>query len=103
MAATRTGPEWLYLPLPANADADAALLKKVEQHCSKLPKEFAQLQKALDGVRALAAYEPAANRANELVWEQFENLVTDPDGKSRIALVQYAVAHLPSRAAARVL
>jgi RNA-directed DNA polymerase len=103
MAATRTGPEWLYLPLPANADADAALLKKVEQHCSKLPKAFAQLQKALDDVRALATYEPAANRANELLWEQFENLVTDPDGKSRIALVQYALVHLPTRAAARVL
>jgi RNA-directed DNA polymerase len=103
MAATRTGPEWLYLPLPANADADAALLKKVEQHCSKLPKEFTQLQTALDAVRALATYEPAANRANELVWEQYESLVAHADGKVRIALVRYAIAHLPARAAARVL
>jgi retron-type reverse transcriptase len=103
MAATRTGPDWLYRPLPANAAADDKLLEKVEQLCSKLPDAFTKLQEALDALKALASYEPAANRANELVWEKFEEFVSDPAGKSRAALVKYAVAHMPERAAARVL
>lgn len=103
MSSARTGPDWLYRPLPANADSDAKLLAKVEQHCSNLPKEFDKLQKALDAVRAFASYEPAANRANELVWERFEEFATDEDPRHRIAFVKYATAHLPERAAARVL
>src|SRR5262245_58222119 len=103
MASTQTAPEWLYLPLPANADADAALLKKIEQACSKLPENLTQLQKGLDGIRSLASYEPAANRANELVWASFEELVSNPAGKVRTAFVKYAVAHLPPRATARIL
>ncbi len=79
------------------------LMAKVEQHCSKLPNEFAKLQKALDAVRALASYDPAVNRANELVWEQFETLIADPDAKARIALIHYAIDHFPQRATARVL
>jgi RNA-directed DNA polymerase len=103
MSTTRTGPEWLYLPLPANAADDAALLNKVEQQCSKLPAGLAQLQTALDAARSFASYEPAANRANELVWAQFEALVCDPSGKNRVAFIKYAVAHFPPQAAARVL
>jgi retron-type reverse transcriptase len=89
--------------LPANAAEDKALHKQIEQHCTKLPESFKKLQDALDGVQSLATYEPAVNHANELVWEKFEELVTDPEGKHRIALVRYAVAHMPGRAAARVL
>jgi RNA-directed DNA polymerase len=103
MSATHTGPEWLYRPLPANADFDAAALAKVEQHAAALPAAFAKLHAVLDFVRAMASYEPCANRANELVWERFEALVADPDGHNRAALLRYAVAHLPERAAARVL
>src|SRR5262245_16692757 len=103
MSSPRTGPDWLYRPLPATADPDAKLLGKVEQLCSKLPDDFAKLQKALDDVRALASYEPTVNRANELVWERFEEFVTDSVGRHRVAIVKYAVAHLPERAAARVL
>ena len=51
MAATKTGPEWLYLPLPANAAEDAALAKQIEQHCNTLPDSFKQLQEAIDGVQ----------------------------------------------------
>src|SRR5215471_8832294 len=103
MTSSHTGPEWLYLPLPANADADAKLLATVEQLCSRLPDDFAKLQMALDDVRALASYDPAVNRANELVWERFEKLVASPEGAARIALVKYAVEHLPVRGLARVL
>jgi retron-type reverse transcriptase len=103
MSASRTGPEWLYLPLPANANADAALMAKVEKFCTSLPKDLTQLQKALDGVRALASYEPAVNRANELIWEQYETLVTNPEGKLRLVFIRYAIEHLPPRARARVL
>ncbi|MFO0822090.1 MAG: reverse transcriptase family protein [Gemmataceae bacterium] len=103
MPATHTGPEWLYLPLPANADHDEATLKKVELHCGKLPTDFSHLQLTLDRVKSLAAYEPCVNRANELVWEQFESLVTNHESRNRKLLISYAVAHLPPRATARVL
>lgn len=103
MSSTHAAPEWLYLPLPANADTNAELIAKVEQHCTKLPEEFAQLQRALDGVRALATYEPAVNRANELVWERFEALAAHENPKTRVALVRYALEHLPPRGTARVL
>lgn len=96
-------PEWLLLPLPANADPDADLLARVEQACSTLPDTFAELQRALDGVQSFASYEPAANRANELVWARLEELLAHPLGKSRIALVSYAAAHMPERAKARIL
>jgi len=94
---------WLLLPLPANAAHDAALLASVEEHGTKLPREFAKLQKALDRVRDLASYEPAVNRANSLVWEQFEALLSAPEGRDRIALVGYARNHMPVRALARAL
>ncbi len=103
MSSAHTGPDWLYLSLPANANHDRDLLAKVEQLSSKLPETFAPLAKALNAVRALASYEPAVNRTNELIWERFETLITHPSGKSRIALVDYAVEHFPERGLARVL
>ncbi|QJX00435.1 reverse transcriptase family protein [Frigoriglobus tundricola] len=103
MSASPSPPAWLLLPLPANAAHDAALLASVEEHCTKLPRDFAKLQKALERVRYLASYEPAVNRANALVWEQFEALLSAPEGRDRIALVGYARNHMPVRALARVL
>lgn len=103
MSSPQTAPEWLYLPLPANASTDAELIAKVEQHCTKLPEEFVQLQKVLTDVHMLATYEPAVNRANELVWERFEALATHENPKARVALVRYALEHLPPRGTARVL
>ena len=102
-ATTRTGPEWLYRPLPANADHDETVLKKIEQHCSKLPNELFKLQQTLALIRAASSYEPCVNRANELVWEQFEALITNTDGKVRRSFATFAVEHMPERAAARVL
>lgn len=103
MSDAQPAPAWLLLPLPANADHDAKLLATVEKHCAKLPTEFAKLHRALGSVRALASYEPVANRANALVWEQFEALLAAPDGTARLALARYAREHMPSRALARVL
>ncbi len=103
MSDAQPAPAWLLLPLPANADHDAKLLATVEKHCAKLPAEFAQLRRALGSVRALASYEPVANRANALVWERFEALLAAPDGTARLALARYAREHMPSRALARVL
>src|SRR5262245_4963321 len=103
MASTYTGPDWLYLPLPANAAHDEQVLARVEQLCSTLPDTFTPLQAVLQEVRALASYEPAANRANELVWERFEALVAHPDPKARFRLVRYAAEFLPPRGLARVL
>jgi retron-type reverse transcriptase len=102
MSATNA-PAWLYLPLPANADPDPQVLARIEQICSRLPDTFPQLQKDLASVRAMASYEPAANRANELIWGQFEALLTHTDGKHRIALVRHALEHMPPRAVARIL
>jgi retron-type reverse transcriptase len=96
-------PAWLMLPLPANADHDPQLLEKVEEACSKLPDKFTDLQRAIDAVKQLASYEPAVNRANELVWERLEELLSHPHSKGRIDLVKYAADHLPERAQARVL
>ena len=103
MSVARSAPAWLLLPLPANADHDDAVLTKIEQHCAKLPAELPLLHLALDRVRALASYEPAVNRANALVWGQFEALLSAPDGNARIHLAKYAREHMPSRAVARVL
>lgn len=103
MSASSSAPSWLYLPLPANADHDATLLTKIEQTCSRLPDAFPELQKTLDKVQALASYEPAANLANERVWEQLEALLGHPAPQGRAMFVRYALAHLPSRALARVL
>src|SRR5438105_795404 len=98
-----TAPDWLYLPLPANADPDPKLLETVEQACSKLPEKFAELQKTLTGVRTLASYEPAVNRANELIWGQFESLLGGPSSQGRKLLVDYAKDHMQQRLLARVL
>ena len=103
MSASKSAPAWLLLPLPANAEHDTKLLKTVEQYCGDLPGSFDKLRKALDNVRALASYEPAANRATVLIWEQFETLLSSPNGNERLALAQYAREHLPPRALARVL
>jgi RNA-directed DNA polymerase len=103
MSASRSAPEWLLLPLPANADHDEKLLAKIEEACAKLPAGFNQLQKALDSVRALASYDPAVNRANELVWERLEALLAAPDGNHRLALARYAREHMPQRALSRIL
>lgn len=100
---TSNAPAWLLLPLPANADPDPQLLEKVEQVCSKLPDKFPDLQRAIDAVKQFASYEPAVNRANELIWERLEELLSHPHSKGRIALVKYAADHLPERAQARVL
>ncbi|MBY0456796.1 MAG: hypothetical protein K2V38_05630, partial [Gemmataceae bacterium] len=103
MSATHPAPAWLMLPLPANADADAKLLESVEEHAAKLPDSFKKLQDTLDKVRALASYEPAVNRANALVWEKLEGLLSSPEPKERLALVRYAREHMPERGCARVL
>ncbi len=103
MPASKSAPAWLLLPLPANADPDATLLKTVEQLCADLPNSFLKLQRALDNVRALSSYEPAANRASALIWEQFESLLSNPDGDARLVFAKYAREHLPQRALARVL
>jgi RNA-directed DNA polymerase len=103
MSAARTAPDWLLLPLPANALADEKLIASVTAHCAKLPAEFGKLGAALESVRALASYEPAANRANELIWERFEELLSAPVPAHRTAFVKYAADHLPERAFARVL
>ncbi len=103
MSATQSTPTWLLLPLPANADADAKLLASVEQHCANLPGAFPQLQRALDGARALATYEPAVNRANSHIWGQFDWLLSSPDANARLHFARYARDHMPRRAFARVL
>jgi RNA-directed DNA polymerase len=103
MAATRTAPAWLYLPLPANADPDPKSIEKVETLCGQLPTNFAALQKALDEVRAFASFEPTVNRANELVWSRLEALLSDPSGRERAKLVQYAQANMPQRLLGRIL
>lgn len=103
MASTRTAPAWLYLPLPANADADPKAIEKVETLCGKLPESFAALGKSLDDVRAFASYEPVVNRANELVWEQLETLLSNPTGHERAKLVAYAQQNMPQRLLGRIL
>ena len=103
MSSTRTAPAWLYLPLPSNADPDPKTLAKVEQLCTKLPANFAALQKALDDVRAFATFEPTANRANELVWSQLEDLLSAPAPAARAMLIQYARANMPQRLLGRIL
>ncbi len=103
MAASQSIPAWLLLPLPANADTDAALIATVEQHGANLPEGFKPLHDALDQVRALATYEPAVNLANGLVWSKLESLLSAPDPTPRLALIKYARDHMPERACARVL
>jgi|GEM_PF-623386 len=103
MSATQSNPTWLLFPLPANATEDAKLRATIEQHCAKLPSELARLHQALDKVRALVTYEPAVNRANALVWEQFETLLSAPSGHMRLTFARYAREHMPQRALARVL
>src|SRR4051794_23800368 len=109
MSASKSAPAWLLLPLPANAETDAKLLKTVEQYCAELAESdkpftvFNKLQRALEGVRALASYEPAVNRASTLIWEQFEALLSHPDGQVRLAFAKYAREHMTPRALARVL
>jgi retron-type reverse transcriptase len=103
MSASQSAPAWLLLPLPANAETDAKLIATVEQHCEKLPATFPQLHNSLTAVRSLATYEPAANRANALIWERFEAILSDPEGRNRLAFARYAAAHMPPRALARVL
>ncbi len=103
MSDSQSAPAWLLLPLPANANADPALLATIEQHAGTLPDGFKKLAAELDRVRALASYEPAANRANALVWEQLETLLAAPEKSARAALVHFAREHMPERACARVL
>lgn len=103
MTDSQPAPAWLLLPLPANANADAALLAKVDAHAAKLPGDFKKLHAELDRVRALASYEPAANRAGALVWGQLHALLAAPEKAARMALVHFAREHLPERACARVL
>jgi retron-type reverse transcriptase len=103
MPPTQSAPAWLYLPLPANAWHDEELLAKVGQLCTRLPDNFKKLQDALTAVRDLASYEPAANRTAELIWPQFETLVSHPAGKWRVAMVNFAREHFPKRLYARVL
>jgi RNA-directed DNA polymerase len=103
MSAVQPAPAWMLLPLPANASNDIKLLESIEQLCAKLPGSFGQLQRALANVRSLASYEPAANRANTLIWEQFEALLSAPDGNMRLMFARYAREHMPQRALARIL
>jgi RNA-directed DNA polymerase len=103
MSTSKSAPAWLLLPLPANADHDAKLLAEVEKHCGKLPEQLGQLHNALSRVQALASYEPAANLANSLIWEQFEDLLSSPSEDARLNFARYASAHMPQRALARVL
>jgi hypothetical protein len=90
MSAARTAPDWLLMPLPANANADPKVIAAVEAHCAKLPADFGKLSVALTRVRALSSYEPAANRANELIWEHFEALLGAPQPHHRVAFAKYA-------------
>jgi retron-type reverse transcriptase len=105
MSATKSAPAWLLWPLPANAVDDAGLLATVEKSCAKLfdANGFTNLNRALSGAHALASYEPAANRANALIWEHFEALLSAPDHRVRFGFILYAREHLPHRALARVL
>ncbi|MBP3954195.1 RNA-directed DNA polymerase [Gemmata sp. G18] len=103
MSAPRSAPAWLLLPLPANADTDAGLIATVEQYCATLPEAFKKLHDALDHVRALASYEPAVNRANVLIWEHLEALLSATEKKARLELIRYARDHFPERACSRVL
>jgi retron-type reverse transcriptase len=105
MSASQSAPAWLLLPLPANAVHDTKLIESLAKHCANLsdPREFVRLNSALNGVRALASYEPAVNYVNTLVWEQFEALVSAPNSRTRLALTRHACQHMPQRAMARVL
>jgi retron-type reverse transcriptase len=103
MSASKSPPVWMLLPLPANAHHDDRVLKTVELHCANLPGAFSKLLNALDGVRALASYEPAANRANALIWERFEELLSSPEARDRLNFARYARDHMPPRALARIL
>jgi hypothetical protein len=105
MSVPKTAPEWLLWPLPANASHDAKLTEAIDKHGQALTtaKGLTALHGALNAVQALATYEPAANHANALVWEQFETLVSSPDARDRSGLLHYAGDHLPPRALARVV
>jgi retron-type reverse transcriptase len=103
MSAPQSAPAWLLLPLPANAETDPTLIGAVEQHCNELPGAFPRLARALDAARALASYEPAVNRANSLIWPQFEAFLSAANGNARLSFAKYAREHMPPRALARIL
>jgi hypothetical protein len=99
MAALEQAPPWLLRPLPANAVADATLEATVDELAGKLPRSLGQLSRALEAVRAYREYDSAANRAAGHVWRLLGRLLED-DPRS---LLDFAVAHLPDQARARVL
>ncbi|MFM8272865.1 MAG: reverse transcriptase family protein [Gemmata sp.] len=103
MSATNPIPQWLLLPLPANANSDTTLIAEIEQHATDLPGGLSKLRTELDGLRTLSSYEPAVNSANKLLWPQLESILCNPNLDVRLELAYYARDHMPARACARVL
>ena len=98
-------PVWVFRPLPANAQIDAALLRKVAAAMNGKDgrPDLYGLGMMLDDAKPYAEYDAAANRAAALVWPHVGRLLSDPDATVRRQLLRFAVGHLPPRAAARIL
>src|SRR5262245_27943825 len=102
MSGTAELPNWLFRTLPANAVVDEQLNDRVRTLCDGLPKSFRQLAAALNGVKALAEYEPAVNAASAAFWPHLDALLESADENTRMDILDFAVDHLVPEAAGRV-
>jgi retron-type reverse transcriptase len=96
-------PEWLLRPLPVNAAVDPALHSRIDALAAALPSNLAALRDELGAVRSFREYDAAANRASALVWRVVEPLLTHPDHRSRLALLEFGRDHLTEAALSRLL
>ena len=101
IAGTAELPNWLFSTLPANA-VRRATQRPRPTLCDGLPTTFRQLAAALNGVKALAEYEPAANAASAAFWPHLDALLESADENTRMDVLDFAVDHLVPEAAGRV-
>ncbi|MCI0455421.1 MAG: reverse transcriptase family protein [Gemmataceae bacterium] len=96
-------PDWLLRPMPVNSATDPDLEARIDAAGPQLPGSLRPLHALLDGVRSFVEYDSAANRAAAHLWPVLEFFYASDRVEDRLALLEFARAHLVEQAQGRVL
>ncbi len=102
MNALEQAPAWLMRPLPANAEPNAELHKRIVELAAELPDSLDDIEEALDEVRQFNEYDPAANLASACVWRALDRFFVADRPQLRSDLLSFASRHMVPEALARV-
>ena len=96
-------PDWVFRPLPVNAEIDSELESRIEILAEQLPDSLREINRLLLAVKDYHEYDSAAILANRHVWSCLSLFLESPSPAHRRRLLEFADQHMTPAGRSRIL